>query len=528
VEIDIQLLPPGDTLELFEVTKLRYNFNSGGRRLNQGTFKIGARQYEMQDATGELELNPADFEPGYHTLNVALNFSSGTGSIADQAGVEGYFKEIEWVMVSDYRAAPNPSIRYYRNEDGFLTITWDSCIQFNFKHYELYRGGSESYFSSSIITNRGQTTFTDSCFFGENTYFVVHTKVKGHQIYETSSCNVEMPRPQINFDSVGPDSILIWWNKGEYAARYSLRQIDLNPVITWLYLSSDTSIIITSPNFGSSPKFELTIQPASGISCGKSAHSKNYTNYYRGQYWIAKNRPNYAYNYADKVIYTNNANYINVHDIESLEIINTAQINQLNWGTMFSSPLNSTQLAATSSQYIYVFENKHLQNPVIIDLGGESSRDYLFLTQNNEVATVVGNEFRLYNVDNQKLITSFEIAEMPYYSRWAGIGVSADANFTGIATHNGVWLYQRVNNQYEQIYHDKQSYRAILFDPVNPERVYISRRDEPDLTSYILPGFIKEQSWELPNPCVICNIDPHSGYMLLNDVRRRKGSHFQP
>lgn len=524
VEIEIQLLPTEDTLELFQPLTLNYNFELDSRKLLYGSFKMGTKEWQIHNLKGQLTLKPEDFEPGYHILSVRIFFGTGTESLADQAGAEAYMAETDWVVVSDHRSAPSLTLSHYKNDEGLLTLTWETFQQYNFEQYELRRWIGTHPSTSIIFTNPDQTEFIDSCFFGKASKYRIYTRVKGHASWgtgENSYIGVETELPQLNFEPMEPDSVRIWWNNTGYRARFTLRRTNLHPPAILMESSLDTSIVVAAPGFGSFGNYELTTIPAYETECGNAAFSRNYRTYYLGQS-IAGNAPNYGYNYNERILYTNTTNEIFAYDIESLEIVNTAFVPQLLHVGMYSSPLNSSKIAAASLHHIHVFEDQNLVNPSIIELNGMASRDYLFLTENNEIATTVSNEFRLYDVDSQQLITSFDIVEMPYYSSWAGIGVSLDASFTGIATHNGIWLYQREDDEFELIHHNNQSYRSILFHPTDPTKVYYTLREEPDLFLYSLPGLDQDQAWELPNSCLICNIDPHTGYMLLRDISNQK------
>jgi len=523
VEIEIQLLPTEDTLKLFQPVTLNYNFELDSREFLFGSFKMGINEWQIHNPQGQLTLKPEDFEPGYHLLSMRIFFRTGTESVADQAGAEAYMAETDWVVVSDHRSAPSLTLNHYKNDQGLLALTWETCQQYNFEQYELRRWiGAHS--TTFIFTNPEQTQFIDSCFFGKASRYRIYTRVKGHALWGTgdnSRIELETELPRLAFEPLGYDSVRIWWNNTDYSARFRLRRTNLNPPVTLLESSSDTSIVVAAPGFGSVGSYELTTLPFYETECGHTAFFSDYRNYYLGQN-IAGNAPNYGYNYNERILYTNTTNTIFAYDIENFEIVNSVSIPQLMYGGNYSSPLNSSKIAATGRYHIYVFENQNLLNPSIIELPGMVSRDFLFLTENNKIATTLGNEFRLYNVDSQQLITSFEIVEMPYYSSWAGLGVSLDASFTGIATHNGMWLYQRVDDEYQLFHNNNQSYRSILFHPTDPTKVFYTFREEPDLFLTTLPGLIQDQTWELPNSCLICNIDPHTGYMLLRDILNQK------
>lgn len=523
-EIDINLSPQGDTLELFESTKIQYNFQSDGRPFYTGKITVGEQVFEISESIGEIDLNPVDFTPGYHVLKADLLFNSGTGSIADQLDAELYQAEKHWILVSDHREAPELSIHFHKNDDGFLALTWDSCTQYNFGYYELIRYSPWTPRSLAVISEPGVTTAIDSCHVGGESGYRLVCKVKGQVEVSTTTLNIETALPSLHFESLPADSVRISLMDDRFSSRNTIiRRPSPFPPDTLMNASFQSFAIAVNPFFGTVGSYELITIPAIDCECCNSRIVRTYHNYHSGEF-LTTNYTNYAFNNDEKLIYATSDNEILLVDSKSLEIANSFPYDfdgyQPECG--FSSLIGSHQLALSTSQNIVVFENKHLENPVFIDLGADASRSYLFLAQNDKVATVLEGQFRLYDVKTQQLTTAFDIVEMPEHSRWQGIGMSLDADYAGITTQNGLWLYQQIDNQYELIHHNSQSNISVLFDPFDSGKVYISQKDEPVLSSYRLPGIVHEQSWVLPEPSVICNIDPVSGYMLLNAPESNK------
>jgi hypothetical protein len=521
-EININLFPAGDTLELFQALNLMYQFDAGGRKFYEGYFELGNKKWLLTNQEGQIALKPEDLEPGYHRLLLRAYYKSGSGSVADIAGVETILAETQWVVVSDHRVAPALALSFYKNDKGLLTLTWEPCQQYNFEQYELKRRGALPWLTF-IIDDPNQTHFTDSCFFGTEATYTLFAKVKGYQSLghgNNSFIRVETELPKMSIEPLGLDSLRISWNKTEYAARHTLVRANRFPQIVYLESSVDTSVVVASPEFGNWNTFELSTKAFFNSTCGIS-RSTDEKNYGIGQSLLGYFR-NYVYNFQDNIIYLLESDQVVAYNFETMDIISRIAIQNIGYYGQFASSLNINSLAVTGEFHIYVFPDQHLVNPDIIYLGGGRSGYHIFLTDHNELAITVGNEFRLYNTKNQKLITSFDIVEFPYYSRWAGMGISLDAGYAGIATHNGIWLYQRINNQYEPIYHDQNNYRSILFHPTDPSRVYVSSSHEPGVIQYRLPGFTPEKYWEFPNPCLICNIDPHTGFMLVKNTAAGK------
>jgi hypothetical protein len=491
IEVDLQLLPQKDTIDLYLPIILRYNFSSEGKKLISGHFKMGGKEWEVKSLTGYITLVNDDYWPGLYNLSLTLILSSGSGSIADQLGAEGYLVEKEWVVnVNRFQISKNP-LRHSKNSDGYLTISWDPFDYYNFHSYEIIRSDMTGIERSITITNPLQSTYIDSCFFGISTYYSVLTRVMHDGSMITGGSNrlvVASEAPGIEFELLGQDSVRVKWNKTGYPTRYTLRVNNIHPRETYLEASTDTSIVITNLKFGNFYRFDLLAMSSNIEKCNYTAHLRG-AEFSLGKI-ISHNARYFAYDFDNRILYENNFDGITTYNIDDLEVIKTIDL-----GSPINIAVNNTRVVAGRPYDLHVFRDKNLSNPDIIYYNGISQLEYLFLTNNDKIAVVVGEQYRLYDANKKELDASFNIADMPLYSPLSCIGTSSDAGYAGITTLNGIWIYQRNNNQYDQIYHNDQSYRSILFDPDSNDHVYITRSDNADLIRYKLPEFHPQQSW---------------------------------
>jgi len=283
VEIDINLSPQGDTLELFESTKIRYNFQSDGRPFYAGKITIGVQVFEISEGVGEIDLNPVDFTPGYHELKAELLFKSGTGSIADQLDAELYQIERQWILVADHREAPMLSLSYYKNEDGFLAITWDSCTQFNFGYYELIRDSPWTPRSLAVISDPGVTTAIDSCHVGGESGYRLVCKVKGQVEVSSSTFDIETALPSLHFESLPADSVRISLMDDRFSSRNTIirRHSPFSPE-TLMNASFQSFAVAANPFFGTVGSYELITIPAIDCECCNSRIIRTYHDYQSG------------------------------------------------------------------------------------------------------------------------------------------------------------------------------------------------------------------------------------------------------
>ena len=513
--IDLNLMGEGDTLFLFNRTTLQYDFNTYGLIIRDAKIRLGSKVIELHSTQGEFVLDPDDFPPGYDTLTLTLISNSGTGSIADKVGVEGYLVEKKWIAVIDNRPPPQLDLHYSINENGFLAISWNSARQYNFRKYQLNRHGNSAYTSRHIYAV-SDTVIVDSCFTGGEVNYTLGVGVQTDAQFEmVSDLEIIAPMPELNFELIDVEELRIWWNKSRYPAVYTLRNPDTSPEITYLASSTDTSVVIPFPGFGSYIRMEFTVAPRFPGNCSGSATSVKSFYYFAGEH-LAPNWPHYAYSHHDKIVYTTSYDDMMAYDVQTMNLVNSLQINGL--GVDYACPPNSSRVAAISSDAIHVFENSQLQNPRNISYESMAQAvDHFYLTTNNMVAVAQGSRYDLISVDSQSVVASLPIEDYPYYSKWACISTSSGAEYCSVVTYNGIWIYDIRNLDFNLVYHDTRSYRSVLFNENNPLEIYTSLRFPPVLEVRSAVDFSLVKSIDLPSVSVIRNVDPETGYMLLTD-----------
>jgi len=91
--------------------------------------------------TMSFTLNPASYSDGYHELHISIITATGTGSIADKVGAEGYIYELSWPVVIDKKIPDNVNdykITAERTEKG-IRLNWTTFNHANFQSYQIAR-----------------------------------------------------------------------------------------------------------------------------------------------------------------------------------------------------------------------------------------------------------------------------------------------------------------------------------------------------------------------------------------------------
>jgi hypothetical protein len=509
-----------DTIKVFNNTYFTYDINTFGLEILDGYFTLDKEKWDIYSEEGGFNIAPTEFEPGYYTLTLQLRTNSGTGSIADQIGLEGYAIKKEWTLIVDGRPAPVLSITKTITNEGYLKLTWEKCNQYNFNYYEL-SGLINSNHVNMKIYDPDSTTYFDSSFVGGSINFRVNSCVLSNscQFGVPLELNESTPTPYI--EELGLDSIRIFWDKSPYKCKYKINDSYYN---SYDFLN-DTSLVIAQPGLGKNTIFYLYTYPINLFEDDYCYTRKNYCTYYLGEKfpfcW------SFAYSETSNLVYTNRYNYIESYNVLDINLFNTTFINNLQYFGLFSCPTNSDKVATISSgtwftdNLIYVFENNSLSEPIIIALEPEPvlySVDHFFLTNNNLIAIARQGKYELIDISLGKSIGKLIIDDYPIYGKWACFGTSIDGQHMCFVTLNGLRLYNMKDGVFELIFSDTRSYNSVWFDKKNPDQLYISLNNSTTIELRDISDFSLVKSFTMPtNRQVIRNIDPITGYMLLSD-----------
>ena len=130
-----------DTIYLMEKEAFTYTLSAPGKKVYSHGVYLSKDYISSDYDNGKLafELDPAEFSNGIHTLEIAFEFSGGTGSLADRLGSEVIHFQKNFVVKIDLSpptkiAAPEVAI-----VDGRLMVEWKPADQENFYGYKVLK-----------------------------------------------------------------------------------------------------------------------------------------------------------------------------------------------------------------------------------------------------------------------------------------------------------------------------------------------------------------------------------------------------
>ncbi len=508
VLIDLSLLPAGDTIQVFKPTEFTYTLSSQHSLLG-AEVSVGGATRQYQDYFRSYSVNPDDYSDGYYKMKFVFYIATNSGSIADKLGAEAYTVEKE-LTIHTANSFVNPiKANYSITPEGFLQISWDECKKANFMYYEVTKSHTvfDTYYES------GKTIFIDSCFVGGDGYYTINTKLQyKEQVTRGEELKVKVDLPELSIASPDYYNLNINWTKSPLNVYYRL--YDAANHETYIESTTDTSCQVRCPSVGEYINMHLTVLPYSN-KCQLTSEVVT-QNFHIGER-IASNWPEYGFNNISKTFYTNTHSEIKCFDLQTKELL--TEINLDIQPNAYSCPTNSSKVAVCCRDFILVFEDKQLQNPIEIPIPELTYPVHFLMTDNGYISYVYLNKYYLIDIDTKKIINSFSIDEIPTYN-YIGIPyvtTSRDASYLCSVSSAGCQLYKFENQTHIKTHNDNRSYQSVYFDPNDENTLLVTIKGESKVEFRNPADFSLIKTLQLPSDAPIINIDPSTGYLFFND-----------
>jgi len=515
VEISLNDFDPSDTIYLYQITFISIKINSP-KDLLQAVVLLDGQEYKnmWSDSLGFL-FYPEEIDAGAHQLTVKATFTSGSGSLAEMMGLEGYMGELSWNILVIHNPLDNYNVEYRINEEGFLEIFWNISVPDSYiESYTITAGLTQE--NDITITDAKQKSFIDYGYVCRSAYYEIYTYFKdGYLLRQTLS--IDTPAPTIYFEDLGLDSFRVYWDKPFANGRFNLI-MDNNTLASEI---RDTSIILPQL-FGKNRQFQLEIRPQKAEYDNVHNNFTVYERFCQGTSLDLPNWPLYAYNEIDNIIYTSKYNDLVAFDASSFEIKNTVAIEGnprglLYGGKIASAPHNST-VAAMTGEETWIFDDSRFVDPIKINpLPGDIQTRLAALTSNDRFFVVQSgsNNCNVFNTLTGEIIFQFPFTYNTIYDIPDHVTVSEDGQFFCASSENGMEIFEINGTTANLVYTDTRHYRGAIFVPSQPDRLLL--RVDSNIELRQMPGFSILQTLDVSiNGAVLCNIDPASMNLLYH------------
>lgn len=516
IEMGIELNADNDGQKIViseESTTIKYNLNTSGHKLVVCVFSIGEKQWIQETYTGTFVIYKGNFPVGNYTLKCDVYVSSGSGSIADQTGMENYLGTYSWPVEIMTYEVPEYSLAYKINADGYLELSWDKPLlnESMFDYYRVVGDGLDV-----KITDRDQLSYVYKSHIGQSAYYQLSVCFKDDRIpWILGFVNLEMQYPEITYDTSDPDSLQINIKR----LYKSVMNIEYDRKTLVRECTADF-IRVPYADFGASnPEMVVEIVPweESDRIIGAVLHSYKSVQASPG-ILIApqQNWARFGYNLQEDVLYVSSYGEITNWlwpDIIRYKEYKGPDGNNVN---NYALSMYSNRMAAAHDRTIDVLEGKDMQSVQTIRLDNSyPSIGAMTFTESDKLMVCLsymqGQAVYVYRMSDGALESSFDF---PEYLNVYNSSFSSDGHYLCCEDGNrsGFTLVTLENGRPVSMKKLDISYSTLCMNPLNPEQLIVSAQGKIFL--YNCRDLSLENTLDYQG-MVVGNVDPKTGFLLL-------------
>lgn len=219
INIDLNLMT--DTVSFYWRSKVRLTINAGDIKINSVSFLIDDQPVGVMHDDSKYYTYLEFSQAGIHKFRVKVLTGSGSHSIAEGLGVEGFqYDSREWILVAT--DVPPGNLTYIL-DNNVITFNWKKYDGTDFKEYKL-----REVETNRIFDRLQSTTLNYSAYVGQTGYYELHVIDSEDNEHNWGGCFLNRSLPQLRLGQVGRQVALIWNNTifKNNVAEYQLFQSD--------------------------------------------------------------------------------------------------------------------------------------------------------------------------------------------------------------------------------------------------------------------------------------------------------------
>lgn len=214
-----------DTIYLFYGRNIPFRFVSNNQPVESVRIIIdGAETQAFTSGEGVFLLDHYRLDEGQHTLQLELITSSGSNSMADILGAEGFIFTKTWVLfvVKDFSGRHETRVK-----NGCLNFSWKVYPSGDFREYVIYR--EKSYSERVEVGRTTSAEFTDCSYAGEGGTYYVEVLKKDGTFFDWGWGYAEPGRelPELSFSCTKDNVWTVKWTKSKYTNAISATYLSI-------------------------------------------------------------------------------------------------------------------------------------------------------------------------------------------------------------------------------------------------------------------------------------------------------------
>jgi len=518
---DLNAITNGQAILINKGTSLNYSLSAFGKDIKTVKFTMGNKvwNYDILKPNGSIYIASQEFPSGEYTLTCETFVPSGSGSVVDQLGAEGYVGKMSWPVIIDYGMELPELLSYRKNEEGFFELYWNKPLMSHLKvkSYTVDRKFYLNHFYEykTIVLKPEETKLVDQQNVGIQAEYDVYINL----LYEGKT-EINWPVGRLELQnqiktsiiSSNLDIVVLDWHI-PYKCYATYQIAEEKPLIVE---EEHVTITIPTTQFGSlslSYQTEIKFSMAAIDNPDEILYSNTIYAGSIGTYIENEWQSEWIYNPLTNMFYSSRfGNHINSYSFDNYELKNTSKDFYYSNG-IFSSKASQNVLLSTSEK-IYIFDANDLTLQKTIDgnihrIAGITNENMIVYSNSD----YYDRKVFVYNMNAEK------IAEIPIDEYNNHVQITSDGKY--LLYSDGSRLYSLQLDNYHIISRsvlplpfEKLSYYSL--NPVYPDQMLIPYPDEKKIeirkcSDYSL---IREITSEVR--CELRAIDPITGNILIS------------
>ena len=415
---------------------VKLSLDAGAAKVRYVKYYLNSLEYvsTLENGFYTLSLNPP--EPGTYIFKISIITETGTTSIADILGVEGFeYQSKEWTLI--YTPIELNGNLSYRLRGDELVFTWKEFNGLGFKNYRLNELSTQNSFEIS------ETTFTNTTYVGEQSYYDLYVVDNEYNQYLWGKCFVNKHLPELKLGEVNEQVALIWDEPvfKDNIAEFQLFIGDL--AYNWTHLgtlpNTDTAFILATDAipFGQARQFYLYCVPKTYVSLNNTSSFSSFIDYAN----VTLPGPEFEDNmgvgcsgfYFYKYSSTLKKNILYKYSIATGE---TELIMNYNYFSDFS-PNEVYMVSAHDSIFdLYDLSTNTIVRSINVGLDGENYISFDPKISDNGICVFCTyNKYYAYDVQNDRLIATKNMLS-------GGVKISPDGSFFAVNREDSILIYK--------------------------------------------------------------------------------------
>lgn len=510
-----------DTLFVWKYTRFNLDLASSDQEILGLEIKYAGQELLFQSNQGSFEINPGTLPDGNYPVVANVYTRSGTGSLADKTGYEGFLFSKEWVLIVETPHVPEMAISA-KIENGFLKFSWPVMDKPYFISYELHLTNTSNYHAySSRTEDPSQSSFIDSSFVGGDIYAQLHTYYEnefGNQTMNMTSFSYHYPLGPLYFEE-DFDSLTISWNRipFQHTTYYRFQYGEAIPI------EADTSYKVKGLGLGSPRRYGIGFMPVKG----------------RGDYDIFFTQEHHSMGIShgiehENIVFNPSLNAYFLKDQRYIHKLDEAFKQTGSYENSYDSySATALDFSGDNQRVVSVIHQRLVQlgttslnelNAKSIPLEENNVRVRMVKNLNDEVCLVgYDSYFVLFNTNTGSLVDQSEMLKGYGVKSFYNFLTSEDGRYAAFCSTGGLMIFEIID--YRELvlrYEDSEFYYNGLFDPHNPGHLILNAKENVLLFNCASMSVERELTGLTALHANPVNFDPMTHYLLLASFNQKK------